>query len=61
MSETISSPYLSVVILSWNTKELTLACLRSLRAHPCSRPMEIIVLDNASEDGSADAIALEFE
>lgn len=53
-------PELSVVVLSWNTKDLTLACLRALFAEPPARPREVVVVDNGSEDGSADAIAAEF-
>lgn len=49
----------SVVVLSWNTRELTLTCLRYVLASD-SVPGELIVIDNASEDGSADAIAEEF-
>lgn len=50
---------LSIVIPSWNTLELTRACLRSLRR--AEKPeTEVIVVDNASEDGSPDRIAEEF-
>lgn len=49
----------SVVIPSWNTLELTRVCLRYLFAS--DRPVEeVIVVDNGSEDGSADMIADEF-
>lgn len=50
-------PKLSVVVLSWNTRELTLACLRSLREDRVGHSREVIVIDNASEDDSAAAIA----
>lgn len=50
-------PELSVVVLSWNTKDLTLACLRALAADGTKRSREIVVIDNGSADGSADAIA----
>jgi hypothetical protein len=53
----VESPQLSVVVLSWNTQALTLACLRSLRAERPRQAREVIVIDNASQDGSADAIA----
>lgn len=55
-----SGPTLSVVVLSWNTRELTLTCLGSLFAETPAHPREIIVVDNASSDGSADAIADRF-
>jgi GT2 family glycosyltransferase len=57
---TEAAPELSVVVLSWNTRELTLACLRALAADPSALRREILVVDNASQDGSADAIAREF-
>ena len=56
----MSTPVLSVVVLSWNTKDLTLACLRALSAETPRHPREVIVVDNGSQDGSADAIGLAF-
>jgi GT2 family glycosyltransferase len=41
------------VILSWNGREDTLACLRSLEGEN----VDVIVVDNASDDGSAEAVA----
>ena len=54
-----SAPPLTVIIVSYNTCEMTLACLASLRAETRA-PHELIVVDNASTDGSADAIAAAF-
>lgn len=51
---------LSILIVSYNTREVTLDCLRSLFAHPPAVPFEVLVLDNASGDGSAEAIAAAF-
>lgn len=42
----------AAVVLSWNGREDTLACLRSLEGEDA----EVIVVDNASTDGSADAV-----
>ena len=52
----------SVVVLSWNTAELTLACLRSVREAFAAEGVagELVVVENASEDGSAARIAAEF-
>lgn len=50
----------SVVIVSYNTRALTLDCLRSLHAETRETTFETIVVDNASADGSADAIAEAF-
>ena len=51
---------LSVVIISWNTRELTLACLESLRAAIAGIDTDIVVVDNGSNDDSADAISTRF-
>ncbi len=51
---------LSIVVLSWNTRDLLRACLASLRAAEQPEPTEVIVVDNASDDGSADMVAAEF-
>ena len=59
LSEAI--PDLSIVIVSWNVREHLLNCLRSLCSPPVrdALSLEVIVVDNASRDGSADA-ASEF-
>jgi GT2 family glycosyltransferase len=49
-------PELSVSIVNTNSRELLLACLASLAGGDA----EIVVLDNASEDGSADAVRERF-
>ncbi len=49
----------SVIILSFNTKNITLRCLEYLFKSQ-SVDLEVIVVDNASTDGSADAIAKKF-
>lgn len=54
------SPEVAVVIVSFNTRERTLACVRSVIAHPPARRSEIVVVDNASHDGSAEALEREF-
>ena len=46
---------LTIVIVSFNARADLQACLRSLEAHPPSSAHEIVVVDNASTDGSADA------
>ena len=54
------APRLSVVVLSWNTRELLAACLASLRAESARTPHQLVVVDNASADGSADMVARDF-
>jgi GT2 family glycosyltransferase len=51
-----AEPLVSAVIVSFNTRAMTLDCLRTLTAALAGLPTEIIVVDNASQDGSADAI-----
>jgi N-acetylglucosaminyl-diphospho-decaprenol L-rhamnosyltransferase len=46
----------SVSLVNTNSRELLLACLETLRGNNA----EIVVLDNASEDGSADAVRRRF-
>ncbi|HCT77684.1 MAG TPA: glycosyl transferase [Micromonosporaceae bacterium] len=50
----------SVVLISYNTCELTLSALKSLQDVCADVSAEIIVVDNASSDGSADAICAAF-
>jgi GT2 family glycosyltransferase len=45
---------LSVVIVSWNTRQLLLDALAAFQ--PLPFPAEVIVVDNDSADGSADAV-----
>lgn len=51
---------ISIVIVSWNTLELTRACLRSAYEAKGDLAAHIVVVDNASSDGSADMVAREF-
>jgi GT2 family glycosyltransferase len=51
---------ISIVIVSWNSKRYLEECLQSLVAAPSSRSTEIIVVDNASIDGSADMVEAKF-
>ncbi len=51
---------LSVVIVNWNTRELLRACLESVRQHTGGITYEIIVVDNASHDGSPAMVRQQF-
>jgi hypothetical protein len=46
---------LSIIIVSWNVRDLLAACLASLPRGP-----QVIVVDNASADGSAEMVATRF-
>jgi len=60
----MSAPLLSINIVSYNTKDITLQCLRSIEKSIQTRwltqnpakDIEVVIVDNASTDGSADAI-----
>jgi len=48
---------ISIAIVNWNTKELLDQCLDSIYRTAGDLRLEIIVVDNASEDGSPDLLA----
>lgn len=52
-------PRVTAVVVSYNTREDLRRCLASLRAHS-GMPCQIVVVDNASADGSADLAEKEF-
>lgn len=56
----MKKPELSVIILNYNTKELLEDCLNSVKAHMNEVPMEVIVSDNSSDDGSPEMIKKKF-
>ena len=47
----------SVVIVNWNTREFLLDVIDSLKATTHDTSLELIVVDNASHDGSVEALA----
>jgi GT2 family glycosyltransferase len=50
-------PTLSYCVVNTNGREYLLACLAAIeRTHPAGVEREILVLDNASDDGSAEAV-----
>jgi GT2 family glycosyltransferase len=50
----------SVVIVNHNTATFLARCLRSLRKSTAAQESEVIVVDNASSDGSAELVSREF-
>jgi N-acetylglucosaminyl-diphospho-decaprenol L-rhamnosyltransferase len=55
-----SGPDLTVVVVSWNTCDLVLACLASIAAAAAPYTVETIVVDNASADGTVEAVRERF-
>lgn len=51
---------LSIIIVNWNTVEMLKACLLSLQNFPPDSPVEVLVVDNASTDGSAEMVKANF-
>lgn len=43
-------------MVSYNTRELTLECVEALKRSTCAEVLEIVVIDNASSDGTVDAL-----
>ncbi|MCC6162483.1 MAG: glycosyltransferase family 2 protein [Acidobacteria bacterium] len=48
---------LSIVVVTFNAQADVLACLASVHASPPAREWDLIVVDNASSDGTPDAVA----
>lgn len=53
-------PDLSIIIVSWNVCDLLRRCLQSVDREQRAVGSEVIVIDNASSDGSAEMVAREF-
>lgn len=51
---------LTVIVVSYNTRALTLKCLETLFANTHEARAHVVVFDNASRDGSAEAVAAAF-
>jgi N-acetylglucosaminyl-diphospho-decaprenol L-rhamnosyltransferase len=51
---------LSIIIITWKMKDLIAALLRSIQEHTTGISYEIIVVDNHSQDGTAELIQSEF-
>ena len=51
---------LSIIIVSWNTRQDLLRCLASIWADPPACSFEVLVFDNASKDGTTEAVSAEY-
>jgi GT2 family glycosyltransferase len=56
----MSTTVMSVIIVSWNVKDLLRQTLNSLFNTTQELAIEVIVVDNASKDGSADMVQTDF-
>ncbi len=59
VAEPLAAPTISAIIISYNTRDMTLDCVRTFLDNVAEMPaeaVEVFVVDNASTDGSADAI-----
>lgn len=52
-----AEPDVSILVVSYNTRQMTLDCIASIFAETTQNSFEVIVVDNASSDGSAAALA----
>jgi len=51
---------LSIIIVSWNVKDLLQKCLQSIYGKTQGLEFEVFVVDNASKDGSSQMVLKEF-
>lgn len=51
---------LSIIIVSWNVREDLLTCLHSIEENKPSHTFEVIIIDNASTDGTVEAVTKDF-
>ncbi len=55
----ISMAHLQIVLINWNSRDDTLACIESLLAAG-AEPHQVVLVDNGSQDGSVQALQQRF-
>jgi GT2 family glycosyltransferase len=55
----VPDPSVVIIVLNWNGRKVVLRCLQSLKTLTYPN-CDILVVDNGSEDGSAEAISMDF-
>lgn len=50
----------TLAIVNWNTRDLLRRCLQSIAAYSGGYDVQVLVADNASDDGSAEMVEAEF-
>ena len=53
-------PVVSIIVVSYNTREMTIECLRSIVSETPNLTYEVLFIDNQSTDGSWEAVESEF-
>lgn len=56
----MNRPTLSIIIVSWNTRDILRDCLESVYANLSGLDCEVLVIDNASSDGSPQMVETQF-
>ncbi|HUI11763.1 MAG TPA: glycosyltransferase family 2 protein [Bacteroidota bacterium] len=59
-SDAASRPAISVVIVNYNTRDLLEACLGTVFREAKEVPLEVLVIDNGSTDGSVEMVRTRF-
>lgn len=60
MSDSETNINVSIIIVNWNTSQITCDCLRSVYEQAFDIDFEVILVDNASSDDSVEVIKKEF-
>jgi len=55
-----ASPTVSIIVVNYRTRDMTLECLRSIVRETKETSYEILLVDNASNDGTIEAVASEL-
>jgi GT2 family glycosyltransferase len=56
----VNRPTLSIIVVSWNTRDILKDCLESVYANLSGVDCEVFVIDNASSDGSPEMVEKQF-
>lgn len=59
--QVVEQPDLSVIVVHYNTEELTRACLESIHAEARDLACEVFLVDNGSSDGSGERLAAAYD
>jgi GT2 family glycosyltransferase len=60
MTDTTVRPDVSVIIVGWNVRDYTLGCIETLQRRAGAVSLQVILVDNASSDGTAGAVRERF-